>query len=821
MASKFPIWGEGQIGNVPTEKLERPTPVYEHLNYDTGTGELNQGMQQAAQGSEKLAAFMDHQQEEADKAAALELKNDYELRANNMLAQFKTLQGKNAIAAQPELSSQLIQLRSDYAAKTPNKRSEEFFVARSADPLVTTDRSLKLHASDEYTKWMASNFTTGLQLKVEGITNLVLDPNVKSKADLVVANLDEVRDLATEFALWKGYSAEGIKATQEDYLSTTLALALNAAVKQERPDSARALLNLIDKFPEGNVTANFYNKHPEIAQTAHILVATAEAQTKAGMLLAGTQRAFAPKGTPDPQAAINAAYFDYNHQLKLAQEGKAPMPDPLAFNRLISSLHTQQGILNTTWTQQQVAAADDLSRAYGEQFHKYGRTGMQAWEMVPVATRQKALQYNPAAFVNWIRGIHDDETKGPESPEQERRYRILSDRFSDPGYLASVPQSEFDAALQSLHPRRRDEFTKERFRIQMVMKDPGRKAEATQAILREEAYYFDSGFGKPQTEWDDNQKGQYDLVNQYVRRRVAETTQEKKRNLSDDEVRAIVRGGWAKYSVHKAPSGLGWANPMAYWRWAAGVDVPFAAPYMTGAVPRSASPEMPADFLANYTNWAKTDTAGVATFQHAEEGARAEAIAQAAQTAWLNYYSKGEIPPFSYRSDASIKAEQDRAAAEKLSLNEYILQKERELPPLQKTAVPTQGAGGTPKSIGIKGHPNTDEPPLGDRPIDENRPVIYNPDNTFSTERTITVEIRGRQYLIPTIVDGVQRTPEEAINLFKQGKNPEVGVYRTIDEAEAAAKRRTEEIGKRRGSKVLGNRPPATTAPAPSKTGEW
>ncbi len=85
------------------------------------------------------------------------------------------------------------------------------------------------------------------------------------------------------------------------------------------------------------------------------------------------------------------------------------------------------------------------------------------------------------------------------------------------------------------------------------------------------------------------------------------------------------------------------------------------------------------------------------------------------------------------------------------------------------------------------------------KPIDESRPKIENDDGSFSTERSITVGQHGKFYNIPTIVNGKQYDPEEALKLYDIGENPHVGIFDTKEAAEKAAKTRSNEIGKRRG----------------------
>lgn len=81
-------------------------------------------------------------------------------------------------------------------------------------------------------------------------------------------------------------------------------------------------------------------------------------------------------------------------------------------------------------------------------------------------------------------------------------------------------------------------------------------------------------------------------------------------------------------------------------------------------------------------------------------------------------------------------------------------------------------------------------------PIDTTRPIIRNDDKSISTERTITIGVPGGVVIIPTIVGGTQRTPEEAIQLWQGGQNPHVGAFPHEREAEAYALWRSNQIGR-------------------------
>lgn len=94
--------------------------------------------------------------------------------------------------------------------------------------------------------------------------------------------------------------------------------------------------------------------------------------------------------------------------------------------------------------------------------------------------------------------------------------------------------------------------------------------------------------------------------------------------------------------------------------------------------------------------------------------------------------------------------------------------------------------------------PNSGKQNIG-AAIDQSRPILENKDGTFSTEETITVGADGRYFNIPTIVDGQRVGEERAIALWRKGGNPDVGSFDALDEAENAARSRTNRIGEVRG----------------------
>jgi len=89
-------------------------------------------------------------------------------------------------------------------------------------------------------------------------------------------------------------------------------------------------------------------------------------------------------------------------------------------------------------------------------------------------------------------------------------------------------------------------------------------------------------------------------------------------------------------------------------------------------------------------------------------------------------------------------------------------------------------------------------------PIDLARPILLNPDGSFSTEETITVGFGDRYFNIPTIWNGKRVDEKDAIaraleSLRAGGIFPN---FPTLGEAEAAAVARTKHIGLLRGDEA-------------------
>ena len=94
-------------------------------------------------------------------------------------------------------------------------------------------------------------------------------------------------------------------------------------------------------------------------------------------------------------------------------------------------------------------------------------------------------------------------------------------------------------------------------------------------------------------------------------------------------------------------------------------------------------------------------------------------------------------------------------------------------------------------------------PPLGTKIIGktiEGRPVVLNPDNSISTERTVTMEVDGRFFSIPTLFGGKAVDPETALGIILKNKfvDPETGKviegFSSEAEAIAAAELRSRSI---------------------------
>lgn len=79
------------------------------------------------------------------------------------------------------------------------------------------------------------------------------------------------------------------------------------------------------------------------------------------------------------------------------------------------------------------------------------------------------------------------------------------------------------------------------------------------------------------------------------------------------------------------------------------------------------------------------------------------------------------------------------------------------------------------------------------------KPQVPQKDGTISTEKSIGIEMDGKYYVIPTIVNGKSLTPEAAIAAFEQGTNKPLGEFKSEDEATAFAEDRSRALDKATG----------------------
>ena len=85
-------------------------------------------------------------------------------------------------------------------------------------------------------------------------------------------------------------------------------------------------------------------------------------------------------------------------------------------------------------------------------------------------------------------------------------------------------------------------------------------------------------------------------------------------------------------------------------------------------------------------------------------------------------------------------------------------------------------------------------PEMSPKEVAERKKRIKNPGGSVSTERSITIQTDQGYVNIPTIIDGIQLSKKDAVDRFrKSGKS--VTVYKTLDAAIRAAKKRSEDIG--------------------------
>lgn len=73
---------------------------------------------------------------------------------------------------------------------------------------------------------------------------------------------------------------------------------------------------------------------------------------------------------------------------------------------------------------------------------------------------------------------------------------------------------------------------------------------------------------------------------------------------------------------------------------------------------------------------------------------------------------------------------------------------------------------------------------------------VRNPDGSYSTERTIGVGIEGREYVIPTLLGGIQVSNEQAVKAARLHGFRNYPSFNTVREANEYATERTSALGR-------------------------
>ena len=63
-----------------------------------------------------------------------------------------------------------------------------------------------------------------------------------------------------------------------------------------------------------------------------------------------------------------------------------------------------------------------------------------------------------------------------------------------------------------------------------------------------------------------------------------------------------------------------------------------------------------------------------------------------------------------------------------------------------------------------------------------NRKIVYNPDGSFSTESSFSVNIDGNEVILPTIINGKRVSQQEAITHYYQ-TGEHLGIFNSIEAA--------------------------------------
>jgi hypothetical protein len=101
-------------------------------------------------------------------------------------------------------------------------------------------------------------------------------------------------------------------------------------------------------------------------------------------------------------------------------------------------------------------------------------------------------------------------------------------------------------------------------------------------------------------------------------------------------------------------------------------------------------------------------------------------------------------------------------------------------------------------------------------------PVIKNDDGSISTVKSISINVDGKEFLIPTIIDGKQLSNKDAIDYFMKnydkGTHQYFGVFKTAKDATKYGEYLSKALGEIHKSNAAGTPESPKPAPTPTKT---
>jgi head-tail adaptor len=464
---------------------------------------------------------------EANRQFALDRSIDYDKAINKIRARFQGLQGMDAVSAQPGAAELVYKTREEMGGNLPNKQAQEFFLARTAESAVGTDRSIQLHAATEWQSHQKSQMQAKRLGVLERVSALAADES--GARDLA---LNELSENGEEIARMEGNTdPASITAAHNLAAADGAALIIARLVENENYQGLKNFMDHMSK--EEGVIGALALKHPQAIGQAQDFVFKHRVAVNVALSLQGGK-------VPEVKDAEGNELVVPNPVMTLP--GKNPQqfpPNAVDFGKAYANLRMlrEKGVIKTDLEMEQATArlaaqAKIVQAAWREDGASRVSNIWGAYNAAPNAEAAKVAAESTTEW-NWLstfvpgyarrledyfdKKIQNENLYGPSrsSKTKDNVQRGVAIAFADqvnrdPSIVTETSPAHWLALTGGMHQTDKNYWDGERRRAQNAIKNGLMVPKIAASEFINVAATWDSGaFGKATGDWTPGDKRRF------------------------------------------------------------------------------------------------------------------------------------------------------------------------------------------------------------------------------------------------------------------------------------------------------------------------